>query len=105
MALKIAFKIRKKLPPKSEEEVVICFRITESSRVDITLATPFTIPYKFWDAKTGGIKDGATTNDRAVYERLKVLNTRLNGLKGYLYDELFRTDSITKEAGQPHLNK
>lgn len=105
MALKIAYKIRKKLPPKSEEEVVICFRITESSRVDITLATPFTIPYKFWDSKTGGIKDGATTNDRAVFERLKVLNTRLNGLKGYLYDELFKAVDISKESVRYLLDK
>lgn len=97
MALKITYKIRKKLPPKSEEEVGICFRITESNRIDITLATPFTIPYKFWDSKTGGIKDGATTNDRAVFERLRVLNSRLNALKGVLYDELFRRDSFTRE--------
>jgi len=97
MALKIAYKIHKKLPSRSEEEVVVCFRITESSRVDITLATPFTIPYKFWDSKTGGIKDGATTTDRAVYDRLRLLDTRLNALKGILYDELYRRDSISKE--------
>lgn len=105
MALKVAYKIRKKLPPRSEEEVVICFRITESSRVDITLATPFTIPYKFWDSKTGGIKDGATTTDKAVYDRLRLLDSRLNALKGILYDELFRKDSITKDDAREIMDR
>ena len=97
MALKIAFKVRKKLPPKSEEEVGICFRITESNRLDITIATPFTIPYRFWDTKEGGIKHGAQTSDRAVFERLILLDSRLSALKKKLIEELFRKDSITKE--------
>lgn len=97
MALKIAFKVRKKLPPKSEEEVGICFRITESNRLDITVATPFTIPYRFWDAKIGGIKHGAQTTDRAVFERLVLLDSRLNALKKTLIEELFRKETITRE--------
>lgn len=100
MALKVAFKIRKKLPPKSEEEVGICFRITESNRLDITVSTPFTIPYRFWDAKTGGIKNGAQTNDRAVYDRLVLLDSRLNALKKVLIEELFRKDTITREEAK-----
>lgn len=37
MALKISYKVRKKLAPRSEEEVGISLRITESNRIDYLL--------------------------------------------------------------------
>lgn len=97
MALKVAYKIRKKLPPKSEEEVSISLRITESNRIDFTVATPFSIPFRYWDNKVGGVKDGATTKDRATFERLTLLNQRLNTLKKILYEELFRRESFDRD--------
>ena len=97
MALKITYKVRKKLSPRSEEEVGISLRVTESNRVDYTLATPFAVPYRFWDNKAGGIKDGVVTNDKAVFDRLILLNTRLNTLKKFLYEGLFRLDAFSKE--------
>lgn len=97
MALRVIYKVRKKLSPRSEEEVNISLRITESNRVDYTITTPFVIPYRFWDNKVGGIKDGIVTNDKAVYDRLTLLNSRLNTIKKFLYEELFRRESFTKE--------
>lgn len=97
MALKISYKVRKKLAPRSEEQVGISLRITESNRIDYLLTTPFVIPYRFWDNKIGGVKDGATTKDRAVFERLTLLNSRLNTLKKVLYEELFRMESFTRD--------
>ena len=105
MALRIAYKVRKKLPPKSEEEVGICFRITESNRLDITVATPFTIPYLFWDTRTGGVKQGASTRDRAIFDRIVLLDSRLNALKKKLYEELFRKDAITREDAKAILEQ
>lgn len=97
MALKITYKVRKKLSPRSEEEVGISLRVTESNRIDYTLATPFAVPYRFWDNKAGGIKDGVVTNDKAVFDRVILLNTRLNTLKKFLYEGLFRLDAFSKE--------
>lgn len=105
MALKITYRVRKKLPPKSEEEVSISFRVTESNRVDFTIATPFSIPFRHWDPKAGAVKNGTTTKDRATFERLSLLNTRLSTLKKTLYEGLFRKESVTKEDAKDILDR
>ena len=98
MAIKIAYKIRKKLAPRSEEEVVIYVRVTESNRKDFTLASPLSIPYRFWDPKAGSIKNGLMLNDRVTLERLQLLDQRLSSMRQHLYEELFRRGiDFTKE--------
>ena len=97
MALKISYKIRKKLASRSEEDVAISFRMTDSNRLDLTLATPFSIPYRYWDDKAGWIKDGIMTSDKALFDNLTFISDRLKGLRQALYDEYFKCETFTKD--------
>ncbi len=99
MALKITYKIRtsKKLTNKSEQEVSISFRLTDGSKADVTLATPFSVPYKYWDSRRGDIKDNVVSNDKAIIDRLQETSMRLSGLKEFLVREYYKRPDFTKD--------
>jgi integrase len=105
MALKISFKIRKRLAAKSEEEVVIYFRLADSNRVDITMSTPFTIPFRYWDQKLGCVKDGIMVRDRGTLQRLEYISDNLALLKHMLVEDFYQHGSYAKEYAEKVIEK
>lgn len=102
MALKITYKIRasKEVKKNSEEDITISFRLTDGRKADMTLTTPYSIPYKYWDSKTNWIKDNIVLRDLALKERLEDLNKKLHGLKTNLIKDYESYPAYTKEQAQ-----
>ena len=98
MALKIAFKLRKKLPHDSEEMVTIYYRVTESNRLDVTKKTPFSIEYKNWDRELERVKDKAIVHDQLSVDRLKTIDKQLSALRSYLQAEIYKLTDVNEDA-------
>lgn len=98
MALKISFKLRKKLAPDSDEMVTIYYRVTESKRLDVTKKTPFSIEYKNWDHEMERIKDKAVARDQINLDRLITIDRQLNALRSYLQTEIYKLADVNEET-------
>lgn len=95
MAVKVTYRIRssKGLSKKSDEYVTLHARLTDGRKADVSNATPFSIPFKYWDDKNGRIKDSVVLKDETTVKYLEELEVNLKNLRISLI-----TDYTTKAA-------
>lgn len=83
MAVKVTYRIRssKGLSKKSDEYITLHARLTDGRKADVSNATPFSIPFRYWDDKNGRIKDSVILEDEKTAKYLEELEAHLKNLR------------------------